>query len=76
MAECGIKKYDDLPATVGWIDVDYLRWRLYVCDHPNFIDKIPILNILVRPPRSADVRKDIVQQLEVAVRHELRGRLE
>ena len=28
MAKCGIKKYDELPARVGWIDVDYLRYRL------------------------------------------------
>lgn len=27
--QCGIKKYDDLPARVGWIDVDYLRYQLY-----------------------------------------------
>ena len=28
MATCGIKKYDNLPSRVGWIDVDYLRWAL------------------------------------------------
>ena len=28
MAECGIKKYDDLPARVGWTDVDSLRYKL------------------------------------------------
>jgi len=30
MANCGIKKYDELPSRVGWIDVDYLRWALDV----------------------------------------------
>lgn len=29
MAECGIKKYDELPGRIGLIDVDYLRFRLY-----------------------------------------------
>lgn len=28
MAKCYIGKYDKLPARVGWIDVDYLRFRL------------------------------------------------
>ena len=28
MASCGIKKYDDLPARVGWGDVDALRSSL------------------------------------------------
>jgi len=28
MAKCGIKKYDELPSRVGWLDVDYLRYRL------------------------------------------------
>lgn len=28
MAYCGIKKYDELPAIVGWYDVDYCRWAL------------------------------------------------
>ena len=27
MAKCGIKKYDELPGRVGWIDVDYLRYE-------------------------------------------------
>jgi hypothetical protein len=26
MAECGIEKYDKLPAVVPGCDVDYLRW--------------------------------------------------
>lgn len=25
MAKCGIEKYDNLPARVGWVDVDYIR---------------------------------------------------
>ncbi len=29
MANCGIKKYDDLPSRVGLIDVDALRYELY-----------------------------------------------
>ena len=28
MAECGIKKYDKLPARIGYVDVDFLRWEL------------------------------------------------
>lgn len=27
MVKTGIKKYDELPARVAWIDVDYLRFR-------------------------------------------------
>ncbi len=33
--KCGIKKWDDLPGRVGWIDVDFLRWRLYVVKLPT-----------------------------------------
>lgn len=31
MAKCGIEKYDKLPARVGYVDVDYLRWELGKC---------------------------------------------
>ena len=30
MPNCGIKKYDDLPSRVGLIDVDALRYELYI----------------------------------------------
>ena len=29
MSECGIEKYDKLPARVRFIDVDYLRFCLF-----------------------------------------------
>lgn len=40
MVVCGIKKYDDLPARVEWIDVDYLRFIVYSYDNPTFLGKI------------------------------------
>ena len=32
MVVCGIKKYDDLPARIGWIDIDSLRFALVKAD--------------------------------------------
>lgn len=37
MPNCGIEKYDKLPARVGWIDVDFLRWRLGIHNSPHWI---------------------------------------
>ena len=28
MVKCGIRKYDELPARIGWVDVDALRFWL------------------------------------------------
>jgi hypothetical protein len=28
MVKCGIKKYDELPAVIGWVDIDALRYSL------------------------------------------------
>ena len=32
MVKCGIKKYDNLPARVSFIDVDFLRFKLAKLD--------------------------------------------
>lgn len=42
MANCGIKKYDELPGVVNWTDVDYLRFRLGM----NIKERIIILDKL------------------------------
>ena len=63
MAKCGIKKYDKLPARVGWIDVDYLRWRLWRHNHPSALEKIPIIgwmNVLFNS------KQDIIKVLDEA----------
>jgi len=67
MAYCGIKEYDDLPARVKHIDVDYLRWRLHRCDHPLAIHHVPLLGWLLTPSSSADTRKRIVAKLDIAL---------
>ena len=42
MADCGIKKYDELPGRVGLIDVDYLRYSLErnMEEHKRIIKKL------------------------------------
>lgn len=42
MSECGIKKYDELPARVGFLDVDSLRYR-----YANVLDEKITLEILL-----------------------------
>lgn len=42
MAKCSIKKYDVLPARVGLIDVDYLRFKLL----QNMERAVPIIKQL------------------------------
>lgn len=66
MADCGIKKYDKLPAVVGWIDVDYLRWRLYRCDHPYSLHEIPLIGGMLTPPSGKKERRIIIAMLEEA----------
>ena len=40
MAETTVPIYDELPARVGWIDVDYLRYRYKkACDELSKIKK-------------------------------------
>ena len=48
MAECGIKKYDELPAVVGWIDVDMTRWVLYRHLNKRKIESVPYIGFIVR----------------------------
>ena len=67
MALCGIKEYDELPARVGMIDVDYLRWRLHTIDNPSWIHKIPILGWLLIPTRNKQARKNISDELDKAI---------
>lgn len=66
MAKCGIEEYDKLPARVGWRDVDYLRWRLYRCDNPSFINSIPILGWMLTPSSDLKTRERIIAELEKA----------
>jgi hypothetical protein len=65
MANCGIKKYDQLPARVGYVDVDYLRWRLYRCNNPHWIHNIPILGWFLTPPSNLKTRNQIIIKLEL-----------
>ena len=69
MAECGIKKYDTLPARVGIIDVDELRWRLYRCDNPSWVSKVPIIGMLLAPPTDQETRSLLIRKLEQARKH-------
>ena len=64
MAECGIEKYDKLPARAGWTDIDYLRWRLWRCNNPSFISRIPILGWLLTPPSDEKTKQNIINKLE------------
>jgi len=63
MAMCGIPDYDILPARVGTIDVDYLRYRLHRCDNPW-----PPIIRWFGPPSNPEVRKEIVYLLDKAVK--------
>ena len=67
MAECGIEKYDKLPSRVGWIDVDYLRWRLWRCNNPSFISKIPMLGWFLTPQSNEKTKQKIINKLDEAV---------
>ena len=66
MAKCGITKYDKLPGRVGFIDVDYLRWRLYRCYQPAWHSNIPILK-LFHPPTDKVTQHVIETRLEEAL---------
>lgn len=73
MALCGIKKYDELPAVVGMIDVDYLRYILYRCNNPIICSKIPILSILISIftlPSDSKTKEKIIIELERAYKIE------
>lgn len=61
MAECGIDKYDSLPARVGVIDVDYMRWRLRRCLKP-----LPWPIKWLGPPSGPKVEKEVRWSLEAA----------
>ena len=49
MAKCGIKKYDELPSVVGWIDVDMHRWVLGRLLNPLHIYKFPLIRFFLLP---------------------------
>jgi len=66
MANCGISEYDELPAVVWCIDVDYVRWRLYRCDHPSFIHKIPVIGWMLTPHSDSKTRAELISILEQA----------
>ena len=73
MAECRIKKYDNLPARVGWIDVDMHRWALSRKLKPSKLDKVPILNWFLTP---SITKERIIFNLETAAReHKMRDEL-
>lgn len=65
MAKCRIKKYDKLPARVGWIDVDYLRWRLWRHNHPSALVNIPIIGWLSLPNIS---KQQVIKTLDDAIK--------
>lgn len=50
MANCGIKKYDELPSRVEWIDVDYLRYKLFtnLKEHEKLLEKLEKARIKFR----------------------------
>jgi len=71
MANCGISKYDELPARVGpfftGIDVDYLRYRLHACDNPSWLRRrYPFLAWFLQPSVSEVSRSKIIAKLDEA----------
>lgn len=48
MANCGIEKYDNLDARIGFIDIDYLRYRLNrnLCEHGEITKKLDTFCVL------------------------------
>ena len=66
MTKCGIKKYDELPARIKLIDVDYIRWRLYRCINPHFFSNIPFLKYFFHPPISEEIKQDLIKVLDFA----------
>ena len=67
MAECGIEKYDELPARVGSIDVDYLRWRLYRCLNPSWLHNIPLIGQFLAPPSDELTKNEVIMKLDGAI---------
>jgi hypothetical protein len=68
MANCGVKKYDDLPAVVSGIDVDMLRWALWRNDHPWRVYSVPVLGWVIRFfTMPSTPRARIVRLLDIAV---------
>ena len=65
MTLCGIKKYDKLPARVGWIDVDYLRWRIFRYVNPSFLNNVPFLRWFI-PHDNSESMKRIIYRLDEA----------
>jgi hypothetical protein len=63
MAKCGIDKYDALPARVGFVDVDYLRWRLSVCLNPS---SNPIIKFF-SPAHTESDKKQIMKLLDSVI---------
>jgi hypothetical protein len=63
MAKCGIEKYDNLPARVGWIDVDYNRWILRCIDKPSWLYKFKLLSWFFYPQYPRHI---IIEYLEEA----------
>lgn len=65
MVKCGILCYDILPPRVGSFDVDYLRYRLLLCDDPMWFYNVPLLKFF-HPSIDVKTRRLIVQELEWA----------
>jgi hypothetical protein len=68
MAESGIKRYDEIPASVNWCDVDYIRWRLSLCLNPPWYSKIPLFGWMLIPTSDNDTKKLLIKMLEDARR--------
>ncbi len=48
MANCGIKRYDNSPSRVRWIDVDMNRWVLSCYLHPKKVWSLPVFGKVLR----------------------------
>ncbi len=62
---CGIDNYDKLPSRVGWVDIDYLRWELTLCDNPTLFNKLLLFphNYLKRKSQIREQLDNIIIKL-------------
>lgn len=74
MATCNIPKYDALPAVVGVIDVDCLRYQLRALRSDAISDRIAIffVHFIISKEAKERLAKDTEQMLEAARRMHVR----